>query len=533
MIADFVDVERAFLFAVADSRADRGDHRLDFLVLKRAVKAGFLDVDQLSTEGQNRLGPTVAALFGGATGGVTFDNIKLGFRRVAFGAIGEFPGKPTAGQGGFPNGFASFSRGFAGTSRVEGFFDDPFRKRRIFVEKLHQTFVNDGGNDPFDLGVDELIFRLRVEARVRHFHRNHGDEAFANIVPGERDVLVFYDLVDLRVLIDAASQRGPESGQVSAAVTVRDRVGETENLIVVGIVVLENHVGKNIVGRLFAVVIQFDRALSVENDRFVVDDGLVFAQLNDELLNPLGVVKRILSGGFGTLVFQFDREARVQERQLTKAGRQPVELEFDGIDENRRIREKGNHRTGFTRIDFADHMQRFRGFPAFEADQMDFSIAHDFSFEPIGKRVDALCTDPVKTTGVFISALAEFPACVKIGEHELNGGHAEFFVHVDRNAPAIVRDRNRTIDVNRNFDQAAIACEVLVDRVIQHFENAVVEATLIGIADIHAGPLADGFQALQLVNLRGAIFLLGPNLSFGFVCLVRSLGHIRPKSLKS
>jgi hypothetical protein len=35
----------------------------------------------------------------------------------------------------------------------------------------------------------------------------------------------------------------------------------------------------------------------------------------------------------------------------------------------------------------------------------------------------------------------------------------------------------------------------------------VVQSTFVRIADIHAGPLSDCFQALQFIDLGGVIFL--------------------------
>jgi hypothetical protein len=35
-----------------------------------------------------------------------------------------------------------------------------------------------------------------------------------------------------------------------------------------------------------------------------------------------------------------------------------------------------------------------------------------------------------------------------------------------------------------------------------------MQTAFIGVADVHAGPLADGFQPLQLVNFRGVVFYI-------------------------
>ena len=94
---------------------------LDFLVLERAVEAGLLDVDELAAQRQDRLGAAVAALFGGAAGGVTFDDVELGLRGIALRAVGEFAGQAAAGEGGFADRLAGLAGGLAGAGGVDGF----------------------------------------------------------------------------------------------------------------------------------------------------------------------------------------------------------------------------------------------------------------------------------------------------------------------------------------------------------------------------------------------------------------------------
>ena len=61
---------------------------------------------------------------------------------------------------------------------------------------------------------------------------------------------------------------------------------------------------------------------------------------------------------------------------------------------------------------------------------------------------------------------------------------------------------------------------MLVDGVVEDFENAVMETALIGIADVHPGALADGIKALELIDLSRVVFLLGSDLGLGFFGLV-------------
>ena len=50
--------------------------------------------------------------------------------------------------------------------------------------------------------------------------------------------------------------------------------------------------------------------------------------------------------------------------------------------------------------------------------------------------------------------------------------------------------------------------QVLVDRVVEHLENTVVQAALVGRADVHSRALADSCKALEFVDL-GSVVLFG------------------------
>ena len=113
----------------ADAGADGGDERLDFRVLQHLVEARFLDVDDLALDREDRLETPVAALLGRAAGGVALDDVELGERRIALGAVGELAGQAAAGERAFADGLAGFARGFAGAGGHEAFVDDPLCRR--------------------------------------------------------------------------------------------------------------------------------------------------------------------------------------------------------------------------------------------------------------------------------------------------------------------------------------------------------------------------------------------------------------------
>jgi hypothetical protein len=98
---------------------------------------------------------------------------------------------------------------------------------------------------------------------------------------------------------------------------------------------------------------------------------------------------------------------------------------------------------------------------------------------------------------------------MQLGHDDFGGGHAFFLVHARRNAAAIVLDRNRSIGVELDQHQIAMPGQRLVDRIVRNFEHHVVQArAIVGVADIHAGPLAHGIEALQHLDAVGAIFIL-------------------------
>ena len=72
VIAQLLDVE-----LVVDAGAQRGDERLDLVVLQHPVDAGLLDVEDLAADRQDRLDPRVAALLGRAAGRVALDDEEL------------------------------------------------------------------------------------------------------------------------------------------------------------------------------------------------------------------------------------------------------------------------------------------------------------------------------------------------------------------------------------------------------------------------------------------------------------------------
>ena len=95
-------------------------------------------------------------------------------------------------------------------------------------------------------------------------------------------------------------------------------------------------------------------------------------------------------------------------------------------------------------------------------------------------------------------------------------------MQIDGNAAAIVGHRHRAIAVKGDGDAVAIASQRLVDGIVDHLVDHVMEARpIIGVADIHPRTLAHRIQTAQHLDLIGAIV-------FGAVLALFKVAHSRP-----
>ncbi|OIQ71585.1 hypothetical protein GALL_467960 [mine drainage metagenome] len=81
-------------------------------------------------------------------------------------------------------------------------------------------------------------------------------------------------------------------------------------------------------------------------------------------------------------------------------------------------------------------------------------------------------------------------------------------VHFDtgRYAASVIDHTDRIIRMNRDQDVVAVTRQRLINRVVDHLEDQVVQARAIrGIADVHARALAHCFEAFQNLDRAFAI----------------------------
>ena len=281
-----------------------------------------------------------------------------------------------------------------------------------------------------------------------------------------------------------------------AAIGIGDGIGKGQNLVVVAVVVLHDDIDKDFI------------ALAGNDHRLRVNDLFVFPELLHELLDAVLVEEGFLLQGLDPLVRENDFQARIQEGQLAQTAGQALEFEFGGDGEDRRVRQESDEGAAVLLVfDFADDAEFVGRLSPGESHVMDLAVARDFDLEPIGEGVGALGSDTMQASGIFVGALPEFSAGVQVGEHELDRGHLPFRMDINRNAAAVIPHGDRTVHVHGHLNFGAIAGQMLVDGVIEHLEDEMMQTAFIGVADIHPGPFAHGLQPLQFVDLGGVVLL--------------------------
>ena len=138
---------------------------------------------------------------------------------------------------------------------------------------------------------------------------------------------------------------------------------------------------------------------------------------------------------------------------------------------------------------------------------MFLAIASDRQAQPSRKRIDTRHANPVQATGNLVGILIELATGVQHAHHDLGCRPLRFMLVVEfdasRNSATVVTDRYRTVGMNGNHDVVTVTSQGLIDGVIDHFEDHVVQAGAVRrITDIHPRAFANRLETLELLNAR-------------------------------
>src|SRR5205085_11077243 len=180
-VAELLDVE-----VVAYSGPESGDERFDLLVPEHLVRAGLLDIQDLSAKRQDRLEPPVSAALRTAAGRDPLDDDQLALLGIALRAVGELAREREAIQRALAlHEIARLARRLTCTERSEALLDDALRIGGVLLEILAEGVVHGRGDLTGPVGVAESGLRLALELGLADLHADDRRESFPDIVRGE------------------------------------------------------------------------------------------------------------------------------------------------------------------------------------------------------------------------------------------------------------------------------------------------------------------------------------------------------------
>ena len=299
----------------------------------------------------------------------------------------------------------------------------------------------------------------------------------SHVITGKRHLGLRGNSVCFHVLIEGTRDCGTQSGQMGAAIALRDVVRETQNVLLIGIVPLQ-------------------RCLDAISAAFRVD-------MEDRWIEPRFVAVQILDEGAdsavvliyvplsGSLVGQNDSDPGVEKCELSQPSGEKIVVKFDIAEGTVAWREP---EFGTGPVGFSDYPQVGYRLAVTILLKMSPSVSPDPKSERRRKRIDHRNPDSVETARYLVGVLVEFSSCVEDG-HDDFGRRTPFLrMKVHGNAPTVVTNRYRFTLVNCDLDFSAMPGERFIDRIVDGLEDEVVKAgSVIGIADEHSRTFSDGF----------------------------------------
>ena len=477
--------------------AERLDQGPDFLRAEHPVEARALDVEDLALERKDRLVLAVAALLGRAAGAVALDQEQLATARDR--APGSRRACPASEAMPITD-LRLASRALRAASRAAA--------ASIIFWMIERASPGCSSSHSLILSLIRLSSGWRTSeltslSLVWQLNLGSGSLTETIAVSPSRmssPVSVTFSRFSmpglLGIIVDRAGQRRAERGHVRAAVALRDVVGERQDVLVIAVIPFERDVDADAV------------AHRRNGDRLGEQRRLGAVEIFDEGGDPALVIQLVLDPLLVPRIGEDQAHARVEEGELAVAMLEPLEVELGDL-ERLGARQEGDAGALLALGRRADDLQRRFGIAVAEAHEMLLAVAPDGEVEPFGKRVDDADADAVEAAGnlvgIVVAGVLELTAGVELGHDDLGRRHAFLGMDSGRDSAAIVLDRDRAVGVQLDEDPVAMAGERLVDRIVRDLEHHVVKArAVVGVADVHAGPLAHRVEALEDLDAVGA-----------------------------
>ena len=178
-----------------------------------------------------------------------------------------------------------------------------------------------------------------------YLHRNHCRQSFAQVLAGYGDLDVLEQVVGCGIGVHGPGQGGLETDQVGATLVGVDVVGKGEDLLVIGVVVLQGYFYIN------------PSLFPLDEDWFGVETILVSIEVLDKGDDSSFVVEIMMLSIF-PLIVDRDPYSGVEEGHFPEPLGKNIKGKL-GRFEDFVVRKKGD--LGATLLGFTDHSQGFLG----------------------------------------------------------------------------------------------------------------------------------------------------------------------------
>ncbi len=282
-----------------------------------------------------------------------------------------------------------------------------------------------------------------------------------------------------------------------------DVVGEGEEGLGVTFVVVHRHFNLDAV------------LLALDVDGLGADHRTAFVQPTHVLNDAAFVVVDLFAGLFlVAIVDNGDFHTTIQEGQLPDAAAQGVE----GVDQlwkNLMVGLEGDRGAGLVFGAVADFLQFALARAAGEFHVVDLAVTMHLGTQPLRKGVHTTDAHAVQTTGNLVGFVVELATGVQAGQHHFKGRLAFFLVKTDGNTATIVAHLDGIALADGDMDVIAVAGHGLIDGVVHHFVDQVVQTPDRGVANVHRRAQAHCFETLEDLDTFGGV-LFGALSAVGF-----------------
>ena len=364
----------------------------------------------------------------------------------------------------------------------------------MFLQIVLQSLGNSGIDHTCHFGVTEFGFCLSLKLRFSHFDRDNCGQTFTEIVRVDGRVTIFvfeFCLLEhfalLGIFLHHTREGGTETGYVRTTFDSVDIIDVRVYVLIEVGIVDHSHLNR----RTVFLGVEMDDLADKRRTR-TID---VTNELREALLGVEHFLLAVTLCVHYTLILEHDFDAGIEESEFAHSVRQnlPVVNRFgkDGI-----IGPELHERTCFAllpvtdRLLFGDCVHRSKRFAFCIILAVDSAVTIDLYVHRLRERVHAADADTVETTGHFVAILIKLTTGMEDGHNDFQRGLMLLRVHIDRNTTSVILDSNGVILVDMNGYLVTETGERLIDGVIHHFINKVVQTLERYIADIHRGAFA-------------------------------------------